>query len=91
MAPRLSPSHHPGRECLICFEDYSHYNVTACCGKVVCTECYLQVQNEGNEMACSWCQKVGGKVRMESYKQYKQRQQVRAGGAKRRLRIKSVN
>eukprot|EP00520_Triparma_pacifica_P004502 CAMPEP_0118669382 /NCGR_PEP_ID=MMETSP0785-20121206/20866_1 /TAXON_ID=91992 /ORGANISM="Bolidomonas pacifica, Strain CCMP 1866" /LENGTH=263 /DNA_ID=CAMNT_0006564051 /DNA_START=158 /DNA_END=946 /DNA_ORIENTATION=+ len=76
LAPRLPPtSTYPGSECLICFEDYTRYNVTTCCNKVMCTECYLQVQNAKNELPCSWCQKKGGTVRMESYKQKQERMQ----------------
>eukprot|EP00518_Triparma_eleuthera_P003309 CAMPEP_0182464702 /NCGR_PEP_ID=MMETSP1319-20130603/8789_1 /TAXON_ID=172717 /ORGANISM="Bolidomonas pacifica, Strain RCC208" /LENGTH=114 /DNA_ID=CAMNT_0024664361 /DNA_START=167 /DNA_END=508 /DNA_ORIENTATION=- len=68
LAPRSRPAPDTmlvggkSKECPICFENYTVYNITSCCSKCVCTECYLQVQDEEGTKECPFCKRQSMKV-----------------------------
>mmetsp|Transcript_10081 Transcript_10081/g.14256 ORF Transcript_10081/g.14256 Transcript_10081/m.14256 type:complete len:142 (-) Transcript_10081:827-1252(-) len=50
---RMTPS---ARECPICFLHYDQINITKCCHATICTECYLQVHPQKENMCmCPFC------------------------------------
>ncbi|CAM9764442.1 unnamed protein product, partial [Chrysoparadoxa australica] len=42
-------------ECPICFLTYEGVNLTVCCRKAICTECYLQVKRPRESVVCPFC------------------------------------
>lgn len=58
VAPRYPTLEDPGEsaeECPICFMSYQGVNTTKCCGKPLCTECYLQVYPPRTKVVCPFC------------------------------------
>eukprot|EP00752_Nemacystus_decipiens_P006203 g5596.t2 len=49
------PHQQQTEECPICFMHYYGVNMTTCCSKPLCTECYLQVRPPRSSVVCPFC------------------------------------